>query len=279
MRVRAIRDLTQLADPAFFAAIAEGLGLVVKNIGRLYDGAATLAEAKQPHPARVLALIAEEEAAKLLILMDAVRCPRLPPERLARQLSRFNDHLAKGLYAKACTWCPATIEQLQEYVNHDRREFYLDGPNDVDWIFRNEVIQGREGALYVDYVANDDTHNWSDPAQFEDLIFSTPEPWSVTTARHLYDAGISTPDAVAVVAEVWRSMPTEPGTRFNRIQSMNRHTLTLLESRGLLKDQPASTYSWIVEQWQFPMYDLDLSMIPVKLETLREQQRNWSPEY
>ncbi len=34
---------------------------------------------------------------------------------------------------------------------------------------------------------------------------------------------------------------------------------------------------WIMA-WQFPMYRLDLSMIDVDVETLREQQRNWTPE-
>ena len=31
MRVRAIKDLTQFAEPEFFAAIAEGLDLIVKK--------------------------------------------------------------------------------------------------------------------------------------------------------------------------------------------------------------------------------------------------------
>ena len=84
---------------------------------------------------------------------------------------------------------PGSLEQLQEYIDHSRHEYYLDGPNDVDWIFRNEVIQGREGTLYVDYVANEDQHSWADPAQFEELFLSSPEPWSVQTARYLHDVG------------------------------------------------------------------------------------------
>jgi hypothetical protein len=54
---------------------------------------------------------------------------------------------------RACGMRPGTLAELQEYVDNHREEFYLDGPNDVDWIFRNEVLEGREGALYVDYVA------------------------------------------------------------------------------------------------------------------------------
>jgi hypothetical protein len=31
-------------------------------------------------------------------------------------------------------------------------------------------------------------------------------------------------------------------------------------------------------EWQFPMYSLDLSKIPVDLKSLREQQRKWTPD-
>jgi AbiV family abortive infection protein len=188
MRVRAIKDLTQLSDPDFFASIAEGVSLVVENVNRLQAGAAALAEARQTHPSRVLTTLAEEEAAKVLILVDAVRCPRQPTERLARQLGRFNDHLAKGLYARVCGMRPITLADLQKYVDNDRHDFYLDGPNDVDWIFRNQVIDGRESMLYVDYVARDDGHHWSDPAQLEDLLVLSVEPWAIRTARSLHAA-------------------------------------------------------------------------------------------
>jgi hypothetical protein len=59
---------------------------------------------------------------------------------------------------------------------------------------------------------------------------------------------------------------------------MNRRTLELMEARGLLAEQPPKTYAWIMREWQFPMYDLDLTQVPVKLDVLRERQRNWTPD-
>jgi hypothetical protein len=50
MRIRAIKDLPQLIDPDFFAAIAEGISLVVKNVARLQAEAAALGESQQMHP-------------------------------------------------------------------------------------------------------------------------------------------------------------------------------------------------------------------------------------
>lgn len=277
MKVRAIKDLTQLDDPSLFAAIAEGLNHIIKNVSRLYAGASHLSEAKLAHSSRVLATVAEEEAAKFLVLVDAIRCPRVPSDRFSRQLGRFNEHLAKGLYARACLMCPGTLKDLQRYMDNHRQEYFLDGPNDVDWIFRNEVIQGREGALYVDYISNEGDHSWSDPAAFETLYATTMEPWSVRTARHLFEVGVSSPEAVATVADVWRGQSITLETHWSEIAKINRGTLEALESRGLLADQPDDTYRFIIENWQFPMYDVNLALIPVKLEALRQQQQEWNP--
>ena len=280
MRVRAIKDLMQLGEPAFFAAIAEGLELIVQNVSRLHDGAITLAKASQPHAARVLTTLAEEEAAKVLILLDAVRCPQSPADRLSRQLARFNDHLAKGLYARVCGMRPATLAQLQEYIDNDREEFYLDGPNDVDWIFQNQVTQGREGIFYVDYVAHDDGHRWSDPAVFEEILFSSPPmPDDVRMALNLSSVAAISTEALAVVAATWRAHAPGPETHRTKIKEINALTLQTLDEHGLLRKRPDEVYSWIVREWQFPMYDLDLTPIQVDLQALREQQQSWCPDW
>src|SRR5437867_4176591 len=104
MRVKAINDLVQLSDSEFFSAIAEGLRLVMRNVARLRDGATVLGRSEHRHASRVLSAIAEEEASKFLILLDAVRCPR--DYRLPEQLDRFSSHLAKGIYAKVCGMRP-----------------------------------------------------------------------------------------------------------------------------------------------------------------------------
>lgn len=279
MRARAIKDLTQLGERDFCDSVATGLGLVIKNATRLSDGAAALHETGHHHAAHVLNTIAEEEAAKFLILVDAVRCPRTPADRLTEQLARFNDHMAKGLYARSCMMRPHTLQQLQEYIDHYRDEFYLDGAEGVEWIFRNEIQQAREGALYVDYVARDEGHHWADPAGFEDLMLGcVSEPAALRSARSLFGVGLSCGGALRVVAEIWRRWPVEATTHWTELRRMNYRTLEALESVRLLGAESGGTYSWVVDEWQFPMYGLDLSLNRVSLEALREEQRNWSPE-
>ena len=273
MRVRAIKDLCQLADSEFFETTAVGLRLIVENVSRLWQGAAALGKTRQSHPARALAMVAEEEAAKVLILIDAVRCPKQPPERLSRQLGYFHDHLAKGIYARACGTRPATFAQLREYVNMERASFYLDGPNDDDWIFRNNVLDTRERMLYVDYLLGDGGHEWSDPSKqhIDNLV---PQPPAVLLASHFHDVGLLTAESLAAIADVWRNRQMELGTHSSELQCANRSTLERLRSCGLLRERSSSMYSWIIQEWAFPMYDLDMSCVNVKPKTLREQQHN-----
>ena len=281
MRARAIKALNRLGDAELFSAVAEGLELVVKHGDHLWNAATTLYDTGQHHAARILALIVEEEAAKYLILIDAIRCPRLPQDRRACQLGRFNEHLAKGLYAKAAQMRPSDLRQLQEYLNPYRHELYLDGPNDVDWIFRNEIIEERESSLYVDYVEGNDGLYWSDPTVRAALgsLMPLPLPRTLTTALRLQQVGAGTSQALAVIAGYWRENAPTLDTTSERIRKANYRTLVLLDEGGLLTEQPSGTYSWIVNEWQFPMYDLQLTRIRVKREELREEQQNWRPDW
>lgn len=238
-----------------------------------------LVEAKSFHGARVLRLLSEEEAAKYLILIDALRCPRQPVTPFVAQLSRFGDHLAKGLYAVSCWLRPESLGQLQEYLDTYRENFYLDGPNDVDWIFRNDIIREREEALYVDYVAYDGHHSWFDPGIYDDSAFEDVEPLALQVAGSLYDVGISKPAALAAIAEVWRTVAMLPETHCIEIRKLNARTLECLNQKGLLQERPDSDYQRIVDRWQFPLYTLNLSLLDVGIEALRDRQRLWFPEW
>ena len=280
-RARAIKALNRLDDAEFFSAVAEGLALVVKHGDHLWNAAKTLYDTGQHHASRILALIAEEEAAKYLILIDAIRCPRLPQKRRACQLGRFNDHLAKGLYAEAAQMRPSNLRQLQEYLNPYRHMLYLDGPNDVDWVFRNEIFQERESLLYVDYVEGNDALHWSDPTVRAALgsLMPLPLPRTLTTALRLQQVGAGTSQALAVIAGYWRENSPTQDTTSEKIRKANYRTLVLLDEHGLLTEQPSDTYSWIVKEWQFPIYDLELTRIEVEPGELCERQQNRRPDW
>src|SRR5574340_742423 len=213
-------------------------------------------------------------------LVDAIRCPRTPANRWSEQLGRFSDHMSKGLYSWAYNCRPATLGQLQEYLDFKRQEFYLDGPNDVDWIFRNDILQRREEALYVDYVETGEGHAWLDPARYhwDDRPIPTASALpSLLVSQALARAGMSDPDGLAVLANVWRALPMSFDLHWMDVRDINRKTLVEMEKKGALRGQPQEIDDRIIDRWQFPMYDIDLSKIPVSKEALRDRQRNWVP--
>lgn len=74
MDLRAIKDLSQLADDEFFAQVSEGLALILRNATQIQSDSDLLAESERSRGRRILDNLVREEAAKYLILIDAVRC-------------------------------------------------------------------------------------------------------------------------------------------------------------------------------------------------------------
>lgn len=276
MRPKAIRDLVQLSDKDFLAQISVGFERVLQNAIRIDQDAESLRKQNRPNGCRILSGMAEEEATKCLILIDAVRCPRIPPEILSRQLGRFNDHLSKGLYAEACYWQPSNFQEFSSYVDNERKEFYLDGPNDIDWIFRNRIISEREETIYVDYMATDDeNHHWLAPREDKFLLPETQG--SLNLAKAFNDAGCTTPEALEVIADFWRPIVMEPNFTWLELRKLNYDTLKKLEDQDLLREQPRTVYSTITEWWSFPMFSIDLQLVKGNESELREIQKKWAP--
>ncbi|MGJ5814847.1 hypothetical protein [Paludibaculum fermentans] len=223
-------------------------------------------------------MFVEEEAAKFLILMDAVRCPPTPPNIFTRHLGNFNQHLAKGLYSRYYGYVLMSLQEANEHLERDRRTHYLDGPSDVDWIFRNDILREREEAVYVDYVATDDGHFWHCPVpeRLRIGMWSQP-PMVLRMARALRAAGLCRPAALRVIADHWRGLVLDESVEGFRTRELNRRTLELLDENNLLRRRPQSDYDFIVNEWRLPLYPLDMAPINVDPQELRHIQQNWSP--
>jgi AbiV family abortive infection protein len=235
MRAKAILDFGQLSDKEFFAEISKGLKHILENATQIHQDANLLAEHKHSRGYSILSNVAEEEASKFHILMDAVRCPRHPDKNMFnQQLKRFHSHLAKGIYAEACSWRPDTFSRVAEYADGERQGFYLDGPNDIDWIFRNRILQNREETIYVDYADTDEGHIWLTPHVDEwGLELRYPPP-----ALHLADAldkvGFTTPEALAIIADIWRPVKMTGDFHWIKIRELNYRTLKELDDNDLV---------------------------------------------
>jgi AbiV family abortive infection protein len=280
MRVKAIQNLSQLSDEDLFAEIETGAELCAFNAQRIHKDSLVLDELEQPAGAEILRLAAEEEAAKVLILLDAVRCSRIEhaPE-FSRQLQYFNDHLAKGIYAQYTWRQPHSFADVREWIDRERKQFYLDGPNGVDWIFYNDILRRREETIYVDYVQNDDIHLWHDPRSLDDLggsLASARNP-TLRLVSALSDAGCLKSRALNLLARLWRQQPIEEALTTNLLFDLNVKTLETMNAAGLVLTQDQEVIDEIANRWLFPLYSLDLRKDGVNIDDLREIQRNWSP--
>ncbi len=210
MRSKAIKDLCQLRDGDLFKEIAEGLSVILSHVLQIKSDSIYLSRNGRPCGYNILEAIAAEEAAKVLILMDCIRCPRTNSEAFAKQLEKFNGYLPKGIYAYLYGLKPKTFKEVREIVESQRHEFYLDGPNDFDWIFRNEILQLREEKIYVDYTENDGDHVWLSPNRYylnqigREGIYLIPD--AIEVAEAWWTVGGTSPEALAIIAEKWRTI-------------------------------------------------------------------------
>ena len=275
---RAIGDLASYSDDGLFKEVSQGIPLIVENAVGLDKAARRLYENKEFRASGILSGFAEEEAAKVLVLMDLVRCPR-DWENRAGIAQRFYGHVAKRIYAMTCSYPNiASFKELCELVESESRPYYLDGPNWVDWIFPNSIITEREQPLYVDYVRSitdevGDCH-WSAPGVPLPGLGRYESPDCVALGQALCDSGAISPDGLAAIADIWRGFKPEPETDRKELRGLVVHTLKQLERCGVGTGDE-SAVSRIVSSWSFPLWPLAIKEPrgkPQDLEDLREER-------
>lgn len=90
------------------AFISEGLPILLASAQGFQDAASRLHDS--PREEDVLLSFADEEAAKVLILMDIVRCPQAQiNQHIGKLMGWFYNHVARLVYAKATSWKPMSV--------------------------------------------------------------------------------------------------------------------------------------------------------------------------
>lgn len=280
MKHRAIKNLLQLRSDAFIEKVSEGLGKIYESCDSLYLSFSSLVNNKEYQAARIIESVLKEEAAKFLILIDAIRCPVKHQKTLSRQLEKFNDHLAKGIYAKMCNWSPDKYSTLCGYIQDELKDYYLDDPEGVEWIFRNSIISSREESMYVDYVEYEENKNtWLTPQRFDDIGFGmVSHNAAVERVKALYLLGVCSVASLKVFSKYWQDFEFSNESHYQDFKKANSESLELLDKKGLIKDAPESCYSLIINEMPFPVYKEPMKMDKVSLNDLKETQNNWSPE-
>ncbi len=276
MKQRAVKDLCQLCEQDLFREVSTGMNLAISNALMIEDDAKPLYTVKS-NSYDILIAVAREEAAKALILFDAIRCPRKSPN-FPRQVQRFNKHLEKGIYAEMCEWEPFSKADLQKYLEKERQEFYLDGPNDVDWIFPNSILHSRERNMYVDYVKSSDDHFWLDSFKCE-RAFKHITPRVVAIVKSLKAIGCTAPASLAAIAAKWRATSIDEDFPRHKLRELNHNTLVELERRNLISEADETSIDIVVNYLPYPLHDVDLTLINVDPNVLERTQRTYAGSY
>jgi hypothetical protein len=265
----------QLAEPERLDTIAEGLGLLAEHVATLREDVIHLGEADRPRGRAVLAAQSEEEAAKALILLDLVRMDWRDHKAVSRQIGRFYNHLARCIYVDAVQMRPADFREVRERVDWLRRSHYLDGPNDVDWIFRNQLIAEREDSLYVDYVHEEESDRWTTPARKEGVDFGV-DTGVQDLVGALHRMGCTSRTGLEIVAAAWTQQPIDDDTHWQDVVPVNRSIVEELAERGhALTDATADDARHVIGRWHFPLAGIDLKEIDVPLEQLEADRARY----
>lgn len=259
----AIKDLLQLTDDRLFEEVAAGVRLIVEHADDLESTAVRLRDIDEHRAAAIVSGLAKEESAKVLILLDLVRCPRNDQDGRSKTVRAFGNHLAKGIYADSCDWRPVDYAEVTTIVNRERRPYYLDGPNDVDWILPNYAQARRENRMYVDYVQDmaveDGEYDWVSPlpdSLYREYGEATPS--CLVVARALHRVGMTTPEGLAAVADLWRGFEPQPQTTRQELRERNYESLVCVSQARPNREVDSEDARAVCHHWPFPLWPLDL---------------------
>lgn len=287
MLPRRLPTILQQPPHLRFRSLSEGARMLAESVATLEADAVSLGSTRRDRGAAVLRCFIEEEAAKVLILLDLARAGWANQSAVSKCLRAFYSHLARGLYVKAYDGSPDDLAEIRNYVDHLRQEFYLDGPMDVDWIFGNEVIASREGRLYVDYV--EDEHGerrWTGPADRSALMdepfdFPAPASAAVPLVSALSRIGLLEEQGFDLTREVWDGVVVDDRLRWLEIRKINVEIVNRVAQHSGLKvdveaDREAARF--VVEHWIHPLFSLDLALAKVDPQDLKQERERWLAE-
>lgn len=273
-----LKLLSRLPRDEQLRTISEGLNLPAENVSTLGDDVEDLLEGGRRRSVWIVSNHADEEAAKALILIDLVRIDRRDSEALGRQIGRFYSHLARRIYAEVSQMSPATFAEVRGVVESMRPSHYLDGPNDVDWIFPNRLIADREERLYVDLVEEDHVGRWVTPATDDEVRFGGPSSLVRDLVGALHRLGCMSPEGLQIVSEAWRDQEIEDSMHWQVVFGINREVIGELQESDLASPELSQEdVDLAAHSWPFPLGSLDMRQVPVSMSELEAEQDRWSP--
>jgi hypothetical protein len=253
--------------------IAEGLPQLLESARGFHIAAQSVPD--RPREAEVLEGFAKEESAKILILLDAVRCPpKLLHARIGPILANFYSHLARLIYAEAVSWKPAVVSELRRYINNERKTHYLEGDYG-EYILPNATLFSREAQMYVDIAADEDGKpHWHQP-EYQARILPTQSRSILDLAEALDALGLLMPTGLKAISEVWGDLDFQDEVHWAEAEARISATTGRVNTDNLAKPHGEQKHADLLhERWQFPMYNIDFRQIIVTEAEMESERQS-----
>ena len=268
---RQANRLCQMSPAGRLAFIAEGLPIILTSAQGFWNASAALTGS--PREAEVLRGFAKEEAAKILVLMDLVRCPTtLLDDRLGTLVNRFYAHLDRLIYAQVAEWWAEDIVRLRASIEPLRKTHYLEG-NIGEYILPNSTLYNRESKLYADIEAYEDgAPLWNAPT-VHSSGFPAWKPPVLAVTEAMSALGMFSLAGLKAVAEIWETTAFTGTESLQDSERLMEQLVGRLIKEGLPSEQATPDHvGCLYRSWPLPLYDVDLKPIPVTIEELKEEQ-------
>ena len=256
------------------------LGFIAKGLPRILTSAQSLWRASRrlrnemPREAGVLKGFADEESAKALILIDAVRCPKhRATSRLGTIVGWFYSHLARLIYAESVLFQPVNVKELQEIVDLSRKDYFLEGIAG-EAILPNWHLFHRESLLYTDVVAGESGElSWNDPLEIiqssDSAATEESPPLSLLLIEAMATLGIFTLQGLRATSEVWDRVEfSGPEDHSIAMELMQELVDRLVREHLPREDSVDPHMQTLLHYWQLPMYNLDFKKISISMKQL-----------
>lgn len=265
MKTRQFKKLAGAPRSQQVDLVLEGLTAIGANVSALSDELEKCNKARAFRSARLVCNAGREEAGKFLILIDAWRAPGAEQRAMSKQFARAGDHLSKLIYARIAEYAIASQAELLRAVESHRKSRYLDGPNDYDWIFRNDLLSERENALYVDLVDAEGKLEWWMTSDDE---MSTPVPSSMRLVGELLASQLVSPAGLRALQEAWRGFDAHEDSHCQDWQDRTARALSTFPDTNVQGGRLNAGASFIARRWPMPMVELRVEQDIVSVEAL-----------
>lgn len=269
MLPRRLEQILKEKPATRLSIIGEGLELLGGHVESLSGSIETLLRNGERAGAAALGVVCTEEAAKVLILLDMAR-DIYSQKILTKSAKNFYDHLPRAIYAAVYGTNPTTYREVVHDVARHRESHYLDGPNDADWVLRNDLLRQRENALYVDYEEHEPgKFGWTggDP----DLVFVSHEITRLVLSMKA--VGMLNETGAKATADIWNSSTFSEATRWEFCRDKALLVVRrVLDPRLAANQRSLPDIRRIAGNWTFPLTGLDLRMVKYQQDEMQEKR-------